>query len=163
MQRTCCQTAEILVTLGDIARIEAHSSRVGFWERRRPKDPQYLEPDEDDPNWLRYTTESDLSRRLLKRLPGGDCTFLGTRGCELPEHVRPLVCRLYPFEYTESELIGVEDGYCPRDLFIPQDRPGVTMLTVLGMDPRHGERWRAQLYAELREEHHANRHDLRPA
>lgn len=145
MQRTCCQRAEILVTDGDRRRIAAHVGREDFWERRRPDDAEYLEHDEDDPNWRRLTVADDNTRCVLHRSADG-CTFLGPAGCVLPLETRPLVCRLYPFDFSERGLAGIADHYCPTDRLAP---PGVTMLTVLGMNPVDGERWRATLYREL--------------
>ncbi|MCB9882795.1 MAG: YkgJ family cysteine cluster protein [Planctomycetes bacterium] len=147
MQRTCCQRAEILVTEGDIERIAAHTGRNDFWERRVPLDPAYLEPDDDDPNWQRYTTASDGTRRLLERRVDGDCTFLGARGCELELDVRPLVCRIYPYSYTEQGLDGLDDEYCPRAALSPDDRP---MSELLEIPESVAETWRARLYEELR-------------
>lgn len=99
----------------------------------------------------------------------GDCTFLGPQGCVLPIETRPFVCRLYPFMYNEwrmegpgDESKGIDESYCPTGMFFDRERralpasnlqpgtPRVTMLTVLKMDPRDGERWRAGLYEELR-------------
>jgi len=157
VQKTCCQRAEILVTQGDLARIEAHTGRDDFWTRRAPSNPEYAEPDESDPNWSRWTFAPDGTRRLLKRKPTGDCTFLGEQGCVLPLEVRPLVCRLYPFAYTESGLDGIDDDYCPTAMLLPQNDPGATMLTVLDMREADGERWRRALYAELKSEHEAPR------
>lgn len=181
VQKTCCQRAEIVVTTGDLARIAAHTGHADVAHRTRPTDPSYLEHDPDDPNWTAYTIAPDGTRRVLKKQDGvhaglsghrgqaGDCAFLGPAGCALPEEVRPLVCRLYPFMYTErgldgeaDESEGVDESYCPTHLFFtaqerrPTDgRPRVTMLTVLKMDPRDAERWRRQLYDELRADHDA--------
>lgn len=155
MQKTCCQRAEILVTRGDLARIAQHTGQSDFWNNRPPENAEYLEQDPDDPNWLAYTTNERGERRMLLRRPTGDCTFLGEAGCVLPLEVRPLVCRLYPFAYTESGIDGQDVEYCPTESLLPKDRPGVTMLTILGMDPADGERWRSALYRELREDHAA--------
>lgn len=146
-QKTCCQRAEILVTSGDRDRIARHSGRSDFWTRRAPADPAYLEPQADDPEWVGLTFAPDGTRRVLVRLPDGDCTFLGAEGCTLPEDVRPLVCRLYPFTYTATELSGEEPDYCPVALLAPQGEP---MSRVLDMRAEDAERWRAQLYTELR-------------
>ena len=150
LQKTCCQRAEILVTDGDIHRIAAHTTAAAadFVEFRAPADPAYLEPD-DDTNWLRYTVEPDGTRRVLRRREGGDCTFLGEAGCVLPLEVRPLVCRLYPYSYTERGIDGYDDDYCPTALLAPPGS-GLTMLTVLGMRIDDGRRWHTMLYAELR-------------
>jgi Fe-S-cluster containining protein len=149
MQRTCCQTTEILLTAGDVARIRAHTGREDFAERRVPGDPTYLEHDPADPEWLSLTVGRDGRRRMLQKRDGGDCTFLGAAGCVLPTEVRPLVCRLYPWSYTHAGLAGEDSGYCPTVLrrFV-----GDTMLEVLEMRRADAERWHAQLYAELGDE-----------
>lgn len=147
IQKTCCQRAEIVLTEGDLARIARHTGGPEFWERRTPTDPSYTEPDPDDPNWQRWTVEPDGTRRVLRRLPAGDCTFLGKDGCTLPGDVRPLVCRLYPWRYTEKGIDGIDDGYCPTARVAP---PGRTMIQALDMDAAEGLRWHRMLYEELR-------------
>jgi len=150
MQKTCCQIVEILVTPGDIARIAAHTERADFWERRRPDDPRFHVYCEDDPNWVRYTIAPDGARRQLKQRANGDCTFLGPSGCSLPGEVRPLICRMYPYDYNERGITGEVSVYCPTEVLAPPGS-GLTMLTVLGMSQDDGERWRSMLYQELRE------------
>lgn len=152
IQKTCCQTAEILLTSGDVARIQAYSSRTSddFSEYRAPRDSAYLEVDPADPDWTRYTVRADGTRHVLKRHSNGDCTFLGEQGCVLPTEIRPLVCRLYPFSYTFERITGSTEEYCPVSRVAP---PGMTMLTVLGMNPTDGERWRRTLYEELQAGH----------
>jgi len=152
LQRTCCQRAEIVVTRGDIDRIARHTGRAEFWSWRPPSDPLYFEEDPADPNWRRYTIDERGLRRTLDRMPTGNCTFLGTEGCTLPGEVRPLVCRLYPYAYTERGIEGIDDSYCPREDLIPRYAPGMTMLTVLGMNLDDAKRWHATLYDELRRE-----------
>jgi Fe-S-cluster containining protein len=146
VQRTCCQRAEILLTPGDVARIAAHTGTEGFAEHRAPADAEYVRPDPDDPHWLRYTVRADGRRRMLVRRDDR-CTFLGARGCTLPLGVRPLVCRLYPFAYTEAGLQGIDGEFCPTALLAPHGEP---MTDVLGMSRAAAERWRASLYEELR-------------
>jgi Fe-S-cluster containining protein len=154
VQRTCCQRAEILVTAGDVARIaqfqaagRAPANPADFVERRAPADPEYVRPDPDDPNWLRYTVAADGTRRMLRKQANGDCTFLGAQGCVLPENVRPLVCRLYPYSYSERGLDGVDSEYCPTALLAPDGR---SMAEVLDIPAATAEGWRRQLYEELR-------------
>jgi len=146
VQKTCCQQTEILVTEGDTARIAAHTGRLDFWERRAVRDVSYLEDDPDDPDWRRATVAPDGSRAMLRKQPNGDCTFLGAAGCFLPEETRPLVCRLYPFEYTHQGVLGEDAEYCPTALVDP-GRLG--MVRMLGMRREDAERWRHQLYSEL--------------
>lgn len=146
VQKTCCQRTEILVTAGDVARIAAHTGRADFWERRRVRDSAYLDDDPDDPHWRPATVAADGTRAMLVKRANGDCSFLGEQGCVLPEETRPLVCRLYPFEYTHAGILGEDPEYCPRPLVDPA---GVGMARVLGMRAEDAERWRSQLYREL--------------
>lgn len=148
LQRTCCQRAEIVLTQGDVARILAHGVAHGFVEHRAPADPAHAEPDPADPDWVHLTVRPDGTRRVLTR-PGDTCTFLGPHGCVLPTHVRPLVCRIYPFTYTARGLLGESPDYCPTTVLAPQGEP---MTRVLGMTAAEAEQWRHQLYAELRAE-----------
>lgn len=147
--RTCCQRSEVLTTAADRARIEAFTGRADFWEHRKPENPGYADQD-DDPNWIRWGFRPDGSRPILKRKPGGDCTFLSPSGCVLPLETRPIVCRLYPYTYTEQGIDGIDDG-CPTEV-IP---PGSTILKVLDMHRADADRWHAALYAELREAYEA--------
>ena len=147
MQRTCCQRAEILVTEGDVERIARHTGQSDFFERRAPADPSYLDADEDDPNWLRYSVRSDGTRRVLHRQENGDCGFLAANGCTLPLETRPLVCRLYPFAYNESGLVGTDSEYCPTAVLAPEGQP---MTAVLGITDDQAQSWQRQLYEELR-------------
>ncbi|MFM1873988.1 MAG: hypothetical protein RL398_3410 [Planctomycetota bacterium] len=147
VQRTCCQRAEILLTEGDVARVGAFVGRTDFFERRAPSDPAYVEPDADDPDWVSLTVAADGTRRMLRRQPNGDCTFLSAHGCVLPETTRPLVCRLYPYSYTERGIDGVDGEYCPTALLAPDGR---SMAEVLDISKATAEAWRRQLYEELR-------------
>ena len=144
-ERTCCQKTEIFVTDGDIQRIEAHVGRSDFWEYRKPADPDYLLEQPEDPRWLLYTLRADNTRPQLKQQPSGDCTFLTATGCSLPTTVRPLVCRLYPYNYTEQGISGTVSG-CPLYL-LDQEQ---TLFEAIGMNQHDAERWRRQLYNELR-------------
>ncbi|QDV08339.1 Flagellin N-methylase [Planctomycetes bacterium Poly30] len=149
MQRTCCQSTEIFVTLGDVRRIGEHAPGVTFHESRRPLDPEYLGRDDDDPIWAEATVRPGGLRRVLKKTETGDCVFLGEAGCRLPEDVRPIVCRIYPFSFNEDGIDGEDPEYCPTSVLAPV---GTNMSTVLGMSRARAESWRKQLYAELREE-----------
>src|SRR5690606_9559360 len=149
VQRTCCQRAEIVLTRGDLSRIGTAIGGDDWFTFGAPSDPGCGVPDPDDPDWVRLTVRPDGTRRVLRRRAGGDCTFLGAHGCVLGEETRPLVCRLYPLTYDARALRGVEPEYCPTALLAPR---GESMVGVLGMSRARAERWRAQLYAELRAE-----------
>jgi Fe-S-cluster containining protein len=147
--QTCCQTAEVYVTRGDVRRIEQHSGRTDFHEFRPTENPVYLHEDEDDdPIWRNNVFQADGTRRVLKKQASGDCTFLGEAGCVLPLEVRPLICRIYPFDYDASGIFDDLARGCPLEL-LP---PGKSLIEELGMSRTDAERWHAQLYAELQVE-----------
>ncbi len=143
--RTCCQTREIYVTLGDVDRINTFGNHQNFFEYRPPSDPSYLNQ-EDDPTWARCVLGPRGRRRVLKRRANGDCLFLGSRGCGLPLEVRPLVCRLYPFDYNEQGIKDEPAAGCPIHLL----SPGQELLTVLDMKLPLARQWHEQLYREIR-------------
>ena len=58
---------------------------------------------------------------------------------------RPIVCRLYPFDYTAEGLKPQPVSGCPLELLAP----GAELLPTLGMDRDEAERLRAQLYEEM--------------
>lgn len=146
-QRTCCQICEIYITPGDLERITAYTGKSDFFEYRRSANPEYLDQS-DDPLWAACVFRPDGTRRVLRRSESEGCLFLGRGGCRLPLEVRPLVCRLYPFDYTEHGLQSVNGTMCPIQLLAP----GETLLQSLGMDAEMAEEWRSQLYAEIRQE-----------
>lgn len=143
--KTCCQTSEVYATPGDVERIAEFTGRRDFNEFKPAGDPSYLEQD-DDPVWLEHVFRPDGTRRILKRRSNGDCTFLGPNGCELPLKTRPLICRLYPYDYDES---GIRDELvrgCPLEL-LP---PGQGLIDALEMNIDDARRWHRMLYKEIR-------------
>ena len=151
--KTCCQTSEIYVTPGDARRITEYTHRPAedYCEFRYPCDPIYLNAHDDDPIWLVTVIRQDQNRRVLKRRDDGDCSFLGERGCTLPVEVRPLVCRLYPYDFNEQGIKPQLAHGCPTELM----RPGITLLQELDMNIDDARRWHGMLYEEIREEPHA--------
>jgi Fe-S-cluster containining protein len=147
-RKTCCQICEIYVTPGDVERIESHADRDDFYEFRLPDNQEYADQD-DDPVWRDHVFRPDGSRRVLKRRPDGDCTFLGPHGCVLPLEVRPLVCRIYPYDYSEEGILPELSEGCPLELL----RPDQGLIEALAMNLEDARRWRDQLYEEIRLEH----------
>ena len=142
---TCCQWSEVFVTTGDVARIVAHTGRRDFFEYRAVDNPNYGDQD-DDPVWRDHVFRPDGTRRVVRHQANGDCWFLGPIGCVLPLEARPLVCRLYPFDYTSE---GIQDELaegCPLGLL----RPGQELLPVLNMRREDAVQWHRQLYDEMR-------------
>ncbi len=147
-QVTCCQRRDIYVTPGDVQRIGQHTGFADFTELRAPDDPHYLDQD-DDPVWSEHVFQPDGRRRVLKRQPNDDCVFLTDQGCRLPLETRPLVCRLYPFDYDADGLHEAPAPGCPLELL----RPGQELLPTLNMEETAALRWHRQLYAEIRLEY----------
>ena len=143
--KTCCQTADIYTTLGDVRRIEEFTGLTGFTEFRGPSNPDYADQD-DDPVWRDNVFRADGTRRVLKKQPSGDCTFLGNAGCVLPLETRPLICRIYPFDYNADGVLQDQlSTGCPTELL----RPGQGLIEALDMNRADAERWHRQLYDEL--------------
>lgn len=142
---TCCQGHDIYVTLGDCRRIGYFSGTVDFFEYRGCCHADYADQ-EDDPLWRQHVFRGDGSRRVLKRLPDGNCIFLDSSGCCLPLAVRPLVCRLYPHLYSAGKIYGVWDDACPAAR--TQDR-SVMEKGIAGVQRRQAEEWHRMLYTEI--------------
>lgn len=141
---TCCQRTEIFTTLGDLQRIRDFTGSDDFHEYVPVKNPAYADQD-DDPVWRDHVLGSDLSREVLKHEPNGDCTFLGEKGCVLPLEIRPLICRLYPFDYNAEGILNELAEGCPVELL----RPGQGLLEALDMKVEDARRWHQQLYSEI--------------
>jgi Fe-S-cluster containining protein len=145
--KTCCQTAEVYATPGDVSRISQFTGRKDFVEFRKPDNPDYADQDED-PAWQRHVFRNDGTRRILQRLDNGNCTFLGEHGCVLPVETRPLVCRLYPFDYTETGIRKDLAPGCPLELL----RPGQGLIEALAMKREDAQHWHQQLYQEMKQD-----------
>ncbi len=149
--RTCCQGTEIYVTPGDVRRMEPFCGGNLFYEYRAPANPAYADNDED-PVWMTHVFRKDGARRVIRRDPFGNCHFLGSGGCRLDENTRPLICRLFPYEYRADGLLPALADGCPAHL-LPE---GLTLESALGMDRERAAAWHRTLYAEILEEHPEN-------
>lgn len=144
-QKTCCQVTEIYVTPADVTRIQAVTGEEGFHEFRVPANPDYLDQD-DDPVWAHYVFRGDKSRRILKHQDNGDCHFLTSTGCRLPLALRPLVCRIYPYDFRDGRITGIVEDLCPTSLL----ESGQSLTAALGMEQtEEPARWVADLYREI--------------
>jgi len=147
--KSCCKGTQICLTTGDVRRISQYLAVDSFSTIENP-DLAYMDPG-DDPGWLTLTLRSDGKRRVLKRTGNQSCMMLGENGCLLPMIVRPLVCRLHPYLFTEAGIAGIDpDCLISRE----PDWPGV--LKQLGMAPGEANNWHKLLYFELHGEYPAN-------
>lgn len=149
--KTCCQSRDIYITPGDVERILEFTGNKDFFEFRTISDPSYLD-NNDDPLWMAYVFKPDTTRRLLKWDFFGKCIFLGNTGCTLPLNIRPLVCRLYPYNYTSERFYPEFETGCPTNLLAV----GQTLLQSLEMNQNDAMIWHKMLYSEiLREKEYA--------
>lgn len=145
---TCCQF-EIFTSAADVERIMAYTGRDDFFEYKVPVDAGYLPHPDVDPVWAAKAFRADGSRRVLRRTDDGNCPFLQSEGCTLPMAVRPVVCRLFPLDYTDKGVLDQYSEGCPLELLAL----GETLLGAIGMDVDQGRVWQRQLYDELQHEH----------
>ncbi len=145
---TCCQNSEIYVGPGDVDRIVKSIGRNDFFEYRHPSDPSYSPQPAEDPLWAALVFRPDGTRRVLKQSPSGDCIFLGQEGCILGVTIRPLICRLFPYEYTTSSISTQMSSRCPTALL----EPGETLDQAIGLSWEETINWHRQLILEIHAE-----------
>jgi Fe-S-cluster containining protein len=143
-RQTCCQLSEVYVTLGDVKRIADYSGRDDFHHFAAPLNPVY-QADDDDPTWRDLVFRPNGTRRVLRCRPEGDCTFLGPAGCTLPLDVRPLLCRIYPYDFTDRGIADDLAPGCPLELLRPQQG----LIEALHMNLTDARAWHEQLYEEI--------------
>ncbi len=74
--------------------------------------------------------------------------FWESAGCTLPLETRPLICRLYPFDYTEQGLTEDLAPGCPLELLQPEKG----LIEELDMKIDDARQWQKQLYEEIRKD-----------
>jgi len=149
---SCCNGTQILLTTGDVRRIAQFSGNLDFFTFEVP-DLAYRDPG-DDPVWLKLTVRPDGRRRVLKRTADKNCSMLAENGCLLPISVRPLICRLHPYTYTEAGIAGIDPG-CPMS----SEGNWPAVLEQLGMAASQAREWHRTLYCELRGDHSTSSSD----
>jgi len=139
---SCCKGTQICLTTGDVLRIARFLDASDFFTFQVP-DLIYTDPG-DDPAWISLTVRPDGCRRVLKRTAGKNCTMLAESGCILPMTIRPLICRLHPYSFTEADISGI-DPTCP----ISCEGNWPVLLEQLGMAIGEARKWHQLLYGEL--------------
>ncbi len=139
---SCCRNRQIVLTGHDVERIQDVTGNADFYVYEIPE-PSYANQ-EDDPIWNVVTQQQDGSRRILKKRSNGDCFFLSPDGCTLNFDVRPLLCKIHPYHFVETELLGI-DADCP----ISRMPNSALVLQKMRMPVSQVEAWRRQLYHEL--------------
>lgn len=139
--RTCCEHVLVYLTIGDLARISHFTKSEDFFSFEAITERYECE---DDPNWLILTCGVDGRRRVVKQAEGQKCMFLAENGCSLPMRVRPLLCRIYPYDFLKTGIVGI-DSDCP----ISEMHDREHILESLGMAYGRVEQWRRILYDEI--------------
>ncbi|MFL5350678.1 MAG: YkgJ family cysteine cluster protein [Hyalangium sp.] len=163
--KTCCEprgTEHLaMVTRADIARISEHTRLAA---RRFTQEDGVTEAGAADfearwPLYRGYFRRGPVRTLLLAR--NGSCIFHErTRGCTLPMDVRPIACRLYPFDkwadgswslavgrYGDLSAARAEGGAC---LAVEEAESMEEVLTAFGTTREAVEALGAQLAEEAR-------------
>jgi Fe-S-cluster containining protein len=163
--KTCCEPRETehlaMVTRADIERIREHT---GLPPRRFTCEEGVTEAGAADfearwPLYRGYFGRGPIRTTLMAR--GGACVFLDRRrGCTLPADVRPIACRLYPFDqwadgtwslavgrYGDLAVAREEGSAC---LGVEEAETMEEVLVAFGTTPEAVEALGAQLAAETR-------------
>ena len=142
---SCCKNYQISLTTGDIQRISEFLGHQNFFTLETPV-LEDIEPDYD-PLWLSMILRPEGLVRVLIRTPERNCAMLTETGCTLPYDRRPLICRLYPYKYTEEGILGIDQA-CP----ISKEKEWGSLLCQLDMPADQAKQWLTLLYAEVRNE-----------
>jgi len=142
--QTCCQNVDIYLSIGDVERIRRVRPNEDFYHWA-PLTDEYADGG-GDPTWNPLILNADGQRRILRR-KGDNCYFLTETGCSLPPDVRPLLCRIYPYDFREQGLCGI-CASCP----VAAEQDWRQALEASEMHQANAQRWVAQLYDEIRSE-----------
>ncbi len=143
--QTCCQGHDIYITRGDCLRIFNFLQHKQFYEYRACSNPAYAEQN-DDLIWQKYVFRADGSRRVLRRKENGDCLLLSSSGCALPLNLRPLVCRLFPHNYSAGGISAEWDSDCPA---ATMTAAAVMESEIAGISQCDAVMWHQMLYNEV--------------
>lgn len=146
---SCCKNYQICLTTGDLQRMSEFLGHQDYFTLEPPV-LEEIEPDYD-PLWMPMILKSEGLVRVLKRTPEKNCVLLTETGCTLPYDRRPLICRLYPYMYTEEGIIGIDQA-CP----ISREKEWGSVLEHLDMPTGKAQQWLTLLYAEVRNELKSN-------
>jgi len=140
---SCCEAVQIYVTKGDIERITSFTNSKDFYFAA-PLKGIYRNCDS---TWKDLVLDKNGCRNVIKLTKNGKCVFLKKDGCLLPMTVKPLLCRIHPYEFNEDGITGIYK-YCP----ISKMPNSEEILNDMGMSYNMVKKWHAILYREIREE-----------
>ena len=123
LQPTCCEYTDICVTDGDIKRISDYSGGNDFYhlmpvsEEMKHYYGDYRNVEKGLDIYYKYLFDEEGKRNILKRVENNRCFFLTPDGCSLPPTAKPIICRLYPYDWNDHKDIWIDPHYCPKSLF----------------------------------------------
>jgi Fe-S-cluster containining protein len=133
------------LTCGDIDRIHQVYPVPDFYELARLT-PDY-EDGGGDPTWNPAILDDTGRRRIVRQKENGRCFFLTDVGCSLPSDVRPLLCRIFPYDFREYGLCGISAS-CP----VASESQWLHILEDSEMKYSNARKWVVQLYEEIKAE-----------
>jgi Fe-S-cluster containining protein len=144
VQRTCCQSSEPYVSRGDMDRIYNYRSLpTPYWCGFRIPPQEYLAGCRSDPAWAAKVLTPTGWRRVVLARFNGNCVFLEPTGCVLPMEVKPLVCRIYPWDFFNFKITGLS-SYCAVEARGEHQDMG----EALGLTAEQAQTWLDQLRDE---------------
>jgi Fe-S-cluster containining protein len=145
--QSCCTNVHIYLTRGDIERIRQQCPSEDFFATA-PLTDDY-EDGGGDPDWNPAILDAEGKRRVMRQQTNGGCHFLTPTGCRLPSVVRPLLCRIYPYEFRSWQLSGISPC-CP----VASQSDWLRILEESEMKQANARTWVAQLKEEIFAEKH---------
>ncbi len=140
---SCCVNMEVYLTPGDVMRIHNVTKADDFLVFK-PPGIKYAEAGKE---WFKRISRPDGCRRVLRSMDDGACFFLTQSGCRLSLEQRPLLCRIFPIEFDEQNLLDIANE-CPLSLM---KDPNLSLIKM-GMTFEKLIDWHAQLYEEINQE-----------
>ncbi|WP_094605228.1 hypothetical protein SPSIL_033010 [Sporomusa silvacetica DSM 10669] len=153
LQKTCCEreATKIALTGGDIARISQFAGQEDFYELKPVEEELkdvYANPacyTEDDYIYVTYLFDDQGRRNILRKNPDQTCCFVTLTGCSLPHDIRPLLCRIYPYDWNDRLEIWIDGSYCPASLFKDEE----DMVKKVGLSAAEALELIKLFYAEI--------------
>ncbi|NCA99756.1 MAG: hypothetical protein EOM70_10310 [Clostridia bacterium] len=139
------------LTEGDISRIRRFCRTDDFYHRLRVPEElvaTYENPEHHDAAVAVYVAglfDEQGRRPILRKQDNGFCLFVADTGCVLPREVRPLVCRLYPYDWNDQHKLWIQAPYCPRELYADE----TDLVLQIGDSQEVALKLVEQLYEEL--------------
>ncbi len=139
---SCCKGYQIYLTSGDIVRISGFLKHSDFYTYEPPILSD-IEPDYDT-CWLPLIMSEGNRVRVLNRTDDKQCCLAFAMGCLLPLETRPLICRLFPYDFINHHILGI-DSSCP----ISKECNWQSILDGMEMTESKAQHWVDLLYEEI--------------